>query len=101
MVNAVFDSMTEALARGERIEIAARQLRREAPQARERTKSKTGAVVPSPPNGFRLKVGKELKPASMGSPSESEREVSRCEHDTRAREAAPPVEHCLAPDASV
>ena len=63
MVNAVFDSMTEALARGERIEIRGfGSFVVKHRQAREGRNPKTGALVPVAAKRVPFfKVGKELK----------------------------------------
>ena len=63
IVNAVFDSMTEALARGERIEIRGfGSFVVKHRQAREGRNPKTGAVVPVAAKRVPFfKVGKELK----------------------------------------
>jgi integration host factor subunit beta len=81
MVNAVFDSMTEALARGERIEIRGfGSFVVKHRQAREGRNPKTGALVPVAAKRVPFfKVGKELKlrvdgkqPTEQQSPSSSE-----------------------------
>jgi integration host factor subunit beta len=81
MVNAVFDSMTEALARGERIEIRGfGSFVVKHRQAREGRNPKTGALVPVAAKRVPFfKVGKELKlrvdgkqPTEPQSPSSSE-----------------------------
>jgi len=77
IVNAVFDSMTEALARGERIEIRGfGSFVVKHRQAREGRNPKTGAVVPVAAKRVPFfKVGKELKLRVDGKPvPESERE---------------------------
>ncbi len=63
MVNAVFDSMTDALARGERIEIRGfGSFVVKHRQAREGRNPKTGALVPVAAKRVPFfKVGKELK----------------------------------------
>jgi integration host factor subunit beta len=78
MVNAVFDSMTDALARGERIEIRGfGSFVVKHRQAREGRNPKTGALVPVAAKRVPFfKVGKELKLRVDGKPvSESEREA--------------------------
>jgi integration host factor subunit beta len=76
MVNAVFDSMTDALARGERIEIRGfGSFVVKHRQAREGRNPKTGALVPVAAKRVPFfKVGKELKLRVDGKqPSEAER----------------------------
>jgi integration host factor subunit beta len=76
MVNAVFDSMTDALARGERIEIRGfGSFVVKHRQAREGRNPKTGALVPVAAKRVPFfKVGKELKLRVDGkAPSEGER----------------------------
>jgi integration host factor subunit beta len=79
MVNAVFDSMTDALARGERIEIRGfGSFVVKHRQAREGRNPKTGALVPVAAKRVPFfKVGKELKLRVDGKPvPESVREAS-------------------------
>ena len=70
IVNAVFDSMTDALARGERIEIRGfGSFVVKHRQAREGRNPKTGAVVPVAAKRVPFfKVGKELKLRVEGKP---------------------------------
>jgi integration host factor subunit beta len=70
MVNAVFDSMTDALARGERIEIRGfGSFVVKHRQARDGRNPKTGAVVPVAAKRVPFfKVGKELKLRVDGKP---------------------------------
>jgi integration host factor subunit beta len=79
VVNAVFDSMTEALARGERIEIRGfGSFVVKHRKAREGRNPKTGAVVPVAAKRVPFfKVGKELKLRVDGrTASDSTREAS-------------------------
>lgn len=81
MVNAVFDSMTEALARGERIEIRGfGSFVVKHRQAREGRNPKTGALVPVAAKRVPFfKVGKELKLRVDGKQASDERSPSGSE----------------------
>jgi integration host factor beta subunit len=80
VVNTIFDAMTDALRRGERIEIRGfGSFVVKHRQAREGRNPKTGAVVPVAAKRVPFfKVGKELKLRVDGKPvPESEREVGQ------------------------